>query len=556
MVLFMARPTTRTGTRNAQFSRRVPANILKIARGQGVALSLPPETVGGEPIRMTIKLGTSLRFSLRTDDKALRDMRHAAASHQLETAYAAILAGPRRISLKEAYELAGVLYRDLNAGFEDDPHDASWWRIVGAVAQDALSGPAWPPADLDTSAGDRRLQALERYIGPFVDATLLRLGVNAASEDRPMLLRAFAERLVGVASKLERNAKGDFAPDPSADQIPKWRGNKPTVTAMPSAVTFDVLLSKWEGEGDKAPGTVVAYKAAVASLRQHLGHNDPARVSRPDIRNWRDLLLKGDRTPKTVNDSYLAHIRTLYRLGKREDLLDIDPVEYVRAQEKKTAGKGGKVYTDEEVAALLALADREDTPYLRWMPWLLALTGARVGEIAQLWGEHIQKTQGINYIRITPTKDGGRLKTANSERDVPIHPALIERGFLKFVKTKGSGPLFYGGAKGSPRQRRPGQIRHASKGTANRLREWIRGSGFTDPRKAPCHAFRHWFKSVCPEYGVFDSQANALQGHAGSDGEADRYRHARLPALHAAISKIPVPTTQSCEDDDDTSEGG
>jgi hypothetical protein len=89
-----------------------------------VALSLPPEIVGGEPICMTVKLGTSLRFSLRTDDKAMRDMRHGAASHQLETAYAAILAGPRRISLKECYELAGVLYPDLNAGFEDDPHDA------------------------------------------------------------------------------------------------------------------------------------------------------------------------------------------------------------------------------------------------------------------------------------------------------------------------------------------------------------------------------------------------------------------------------------------------
>lgn len=160
MVLWMARPTTRAGTQNAQFQRRVAANVLKVARGQRVALSLPSSTVGGEPIRMTVTLGASLRFSLRTDDKALRDMRHAAVIQQLEAAYAAILAGPRRISLKEAYELAGVLYRDLNAGFEDDPHDGSWWRIVSEVAQDALSGAPWPPSDLDNSVRDRRLQAL------------------------------------------------------------------------------------------------------------------------------------------------------------------------------------------------------------------------------------------------------------------------------------------------------------------------------------------------------------------------------------------------------------
>lgn len=98
MVLLMARPTTRAGTQNAQFQRRVAANVLKVARGQRVALSLPSSTVGGEPIRMTVTLGASLRFSLRTDDKALRDMRHAAVIQQLEAAYAAILAGGLAVS--------------------------------------------------------------------------------------------------------------------------------------------------------------------------------------------------------------------------------------------------------------------------------------------------------------------------------------------------------------------------------------------------------------------------------------------------------------------------
>ncbi|WP_333795082.1 hypothetical protein [Hyphomicrobium sp.] len=554
MVLVMARPTTRLGSRNAQFQKRVPADVLKIARGRRVALSLPPEIVGGEAIRMTITLGTTLRFSLRTDDKALRDMRHAAVVQQLETAFAAILAGPRRISLKECYELAGILYRDLNAGFEDDPIDAGWWRVVGEIVQDALTGLPWPPPDLDNSTQDRRLRALERYVGPFLDAILLREGVNADPEDRPQLLRVFAERITDAAKKLKRNAEGDFAPDPLAAKIPQWRGNAVQDTAKSSSLTFDRLLALWET--NKAPTSIVAYRAAVANFSQHLGHNQPMRVTKPDVRQWRDALLAGDRTPKTVNDSYLAHIRTLYRLGMREDLLDFDPVEGVRAQETKVAGKGGRVYTDEEVAALLALADKEDDAKFHWMPWLLALTGARVGEIAQLWGEHVKNTRGIDYISITTTKDGGRLKNINSERDVPIHPALIERGFLKFVKKKGSGPLFYGGEAGSPRQRKSGQIRHASKGVANRLREWIRDNGFTDPRKAPCHAFRHWFKSICPEYGVLDSQANALQGHAGSDGEASRYRHARLPALYAAISKIPVPTTPPHKAEDDASTGG
>jgi hypothetical protein len=36
----------------------------------------------------------------------------------------------------------------------------------------------------------------------------------------------------------------------------------------------------------------------------------------------------------------------------------------------------------------------------------------------------------------------GSLKTSGSERIIPLHPALIENGFLKFVAKIKSGPLF------------------------------------------------------------------------------------------------------------------
>src|SRR5687768_13236309 len=74
-----------------------------------------------------------------------------------------------------------------------------------------------------------------------------------------------------------------------------------------------------------------------------------------------------------------------------------------------------------------------------------ALSGARVGEVAQLWGNRVVEIDGIPVMRIAPAADGGTIKNAGSERDVPIHSAIIERGFLDFVETKGGGPLFYRG---------------------------------------------------------------------------------------------------------------
>jgi integrase len=124
-------------------------------------------------------------------------------------------------------------------------------------------------------------------------------------------------------------------------------------------------------------------------------------------------------------------------------------------------------------------------------------------------------------MELRPAEDGGTFKNEGSERTVPLHPAVIEAGFLDFVREKGLGPLFYG------RSRRRDASRHASKGTANHLAEWIREQGFTNPRQAPNHALRHWFKSAASRAGIQDSMADALQGHLDASS-AGTYRHIHL----------------------------
>lgn len=544
MVLVMARPTTRAGTRNAQFRRRVPADVLKVARGQRVALSLPPEKAGGEPIRMTVTLGATLRFSLRTDDKALRDMRHAAVIQQLETAYAAILAGPRRISLKECYELAGILYHDLNASFEDEPVDANWWRIVAEVAARVLNPPPGPPLMIEAYPGEAQFVELERYVGPFLDAVLLREGVIAHPENRPRLLRAFAERLVGAANKLKRNAEGDFSDDPTAAQIPKWRGHVPQVAPMPSALTFDELLRRWKAENTRSASSIGAWQKAVADFKAHLKHNDPRRVAKSDVVAWAAALRERPLTPKTINDTYLAAIRALYNLALRHDLVSVNPADGYRIPNKRRAGEKMLPYDDAEVAAILALADNETAARLRWIPWLLALTGARVGELAQLWGKRVTERDGIPIIRLAPAEDGGSFKNEGSERDVPLHPALIDRGFLKFAKTRpNGGPLFYGGKAAKPAGPRKSETsRHTSTSVIRDVQEWIRENGFTNRRKAPNHAFRHWFETKCTKLRVDSAVRDAIEGRTGK-GSSATYQHIceDMAALYEAICKIPVP---------------
>ena len=73
---------------------------------------------------------------------------------------------------------------------------------------------------------------------------------------------------------------------------------------------------------------------------------------------------------------------------------------------------------------------------------------------------------------------------------------------------------------------------------------WVREQGFDDPRKAPNHALRHWWKSIAARIGMQDSLADAIQGHAGSS-VASTYRHFDLETLAKGVAAIPVPAEKS-----------
>ncbi len=69
-----------------------------------------------------------------------------------------------------------------------------------------------------------------------------------------------------------------------------------------------------------------------------------------------------------------------------------------------------------------------------------AFTGCRLEEIAQLQRGDIKRQFGIDIIHITtkmvepdPHGKNKQLKTDSAHRMVPIHPVLIEAGFLDYV---------------------------------------------------------------------------------------------------------------------------
>mgnify|MGYP003526630275 FL=1 len=91
-------------------------------------------------------------------------------------------------------------------------------------------------------------------------------------------------------------------------------------------------------------------------------------------------------------------------------------------------------YTKEEIQKIEALMEN-DTIENKFITRIATYQGMRLKEITQLRKEDIIKLDNIPCISINSNNDK-TTKTKKSIRTIPIHPKLIELGFLDFVKSK------------------------------------------------------------------------------------------------------------------------
>lgn len=161
---------------------------------------------------------------------------------------------------------------------------------------------------------------------------------------------------------------------------------------------------------------------------------------------------------------------------------------------------------------------------------MCAYTGARVGEITQLRKADVKKRDGHWLIHVTP--EAGTTKTRKA-RWVALHPALEGAGFLEFVDGSPEGPLFM-----DPRASRGGKT-PPSERISQRLGEWVREIGVTDPEVQPNHGWRHRFKTLGRDFDLRPDALRYIQGHAPL-GADEHYGDHKARALFREISKLPV----------------
>lgn len=352
------------------------------------------------------------------------------------------------------------------------------------------------------------------------------------------------ETAIGVHEAELQRLDGKIVETPPPPLEPSWRQPQRRDQPLPLQDLFDA----YSKAVDHSTRTRSEWRRAIEAFCSYLGHSDAQDVTVDDVVRWKDHLLAtptrsgGLRNAVTVNDKYLMPLRCTLQYGL-DDLkrLPSNVAAGVRARKQKRTKTRESYFTPDEARAILRASlvppqERLSSPSVlarRWVPWLCAYSGARVGEVAQLRKEDITEVDGVWVMNLTP--EAGTLKTREA-RLVPLHDHLIEQGFMDVVLGHPGGPLFY-----NPSGRRAEGVdvnRHAAK-VGERIRDWVRNVvGITDPEVQPNHAWRHLFKTVAEEAGIQERVSDAITGHSPAN-VSRRYGGSTVASKAAALKLFP-----------------
>lgn len=536
MLYRLVSPMDRKGSRFQQFVKRIPADLSKSLAGRELIVPLGE---GVPPARVKFGRATqAVRFSLRTADPSEVKMRQAAAAGFLEEVFASLRQErPLSLSRSQVAALAGELYRSW-ASEQPSSRKIAFEEIDGKMVRSyhfdglddevemaALQQVAERLPDGNHSAPED----LEKVLGPLADRLLASKAILKVDNDtRDLLVRSLPRALGEGMRARARVLGGDFRPDDAAARFPQW--TPPATSAndhssptgnTPSSVSLKGLVDLWWIEAKaagKTESTLDSYSNSFRLLSVFLGHDEAHRVTPEDIIRFKDHRLTTPNpntgkpvSAKTVKASDLTAFKSVFDWAVANRKLPLNPASGVTIKLGKVQKVRERDFTDAEATAILSKTSElskknrlsETEQMQRWVPWLCAYTGSRVGEMVQLRKEDL-RLEGKDWI-ITITPEAGTVKGKES-REVPLHPHLAEMGFPEFVKQSPAGYLFMTIKNGKT-------LRGTWRGKKNRMVDFAR-SVVRDPNVAPNHAWRHTFKQKGFEAGIQEKVLDAICGHA------------------------------------------
>ena len=237
-------------------------------------------------------------------------------------------------------------------------------------------------------------------------------------------------------------------------------------------------------------------------------------------------LMSDDARAKAVN-----HLKYLTSWAPSQGYLEDDPFagfKISKTKEKFSARKRVRsLFAGEQIQEILAYvkANRHPETIDRWAPLLAAYQGARREEIAQMRLCDVVELDGEWVIRITDEGEDGKVKNRSSLRNLPIHPAVVEAGFLQFVQSRQCAPDDY--LFREEKRKGTGRLHDLSLDAdervsgkyGKRFAADLKVLGIKRPELV-FHSFRHSWEDAAGQADIPDTHRRALAGRAALRGDS------------------------------------
>jgi integrase len=412
------------------------------------------------------------------------------------------------------------------------------------------------------------------------DTTHVRLDVDELLEAFQINLdrKSLSYRQLGMAVLRARvKALQDIKRRNAGEPIETPAFSIDTVSVPAAGGTLGSALEGWEKERARPAGTVHEYKRAVGMFIQLHGDLRVAEIRKSHARTFREALQLVPNVRR--GDLRTASLPELSKWGRKhpeaakvsagtvnkqlgavqaiagwahhngvipDDVAWSDPFHKMRVEEQQS-GRGP--FATRELQAIFdaPLFTRGDSPAGAkgtagvWLPLLALFSGARQGELAGLKASDVREEAGTPLLFIVADRKAGkRLKTKVSERAIPLHPKLVQLGFLEFVaERRHEGEHAWLFPDVAPDKGR------ALSGWSKWWGRYLRNTVGIKNSDRVFHSFRHGVKDALRRGGVDVEAREALLGHSGSTSAVSRGYGANemlerwgVQVLRDAVSKI------------------
>ena len=345
-------------------------------------------------------------------------------------------------------------------------------------------------------------EAIAGLTAPVLDDLQISASTAYQSRINQQMLRYAAD----ARADIEKAEAGDF----SEGELKRKAPAKPK-----RQLTWEELMQLWRlstggvleeagyGVSEQRDG---AYIRAIKTFKQQMGELLPNDLTEADSRQFIRWLREGSGLAVRTQQDRLGCLKNLMKVGRREGVVTSNPfdVSVISAPAGADDQQGYRPLTKQEIVQVFELLKNEEQQVKRFLQYILLCQGCRLSEALQLRTQDIKQTDSgiwfINWQHEPTAQFPMLLKTkAKNNRQCPIHPRLIQEGFLEIPRRK-KGRLFADASQDS-----------------TVYSQWFKSRllklGIWEKKKTVLHSLRGTARDLQREAGVPQDFRNAVTGH-------------------------------------------